>query len=163
MRRTSIFLVALPLLGACSAAQMTEGLRQFNEAAAANLVSGESVSESGVKTGGFRVGQLVTGSISSPSEIDEFKMEGTAGQELILYASAPKQEGDHGWYHDFKIDVVSPEGSSVRGMKVGKGVPLENQHSDVIRLPSTGTYTVRVVGAGNSARGPYRFVFRPRQ
>lgn len=173
MRRTSIFLVALPLLGGCAATQ--QGLADLAAAAntsAAGAASGATLGEAAAKAQGFRAGQMVGGTISSPGEIDEFKLEGTKGQELVVYASAPAriQNEGSGWQSNFYFGIETPEGSPVGvpdkhglAFEISKGQPLEESYSSTIRLPSTGTYTVRVGGRSPTARGPYRFVLRPRQ
>ena len=165
MRRTHILVAAMPLLAACSAAQL-QSLDQTLASASASAASGTTPSadltEAAAKAQGIRTGQIVGGTLSTPSEVDEFTFEGRANQELVLFAGAPRQRADEGEQSGsgLYVQLYSPTGGLVSLVGVTKGQSLENNYSQTIQLPSTDMYTMRVNGTSPATRGPYQFVLR---
>jgi uncharacterized protein YjdB len=107
-------------------------------------------------SGKVTMGEIVSGTIALPGEVDEYTFSGKVGDEVNVFFQATG-----GTDEDLLLTVLSPSGSTIDDVQCdGRATSLERQSTGRLRLESTGTYTVRVKGVGTD-RGPYRFqVFR---
>jgi plastocyanin len=104
-------------------------------------------------------GPVITGeSISPRGDVDDFTFTGTAGEEVVVYFRAAS--GDAG--SEFRLDLYAPDGDDLKYVfSRGDDATLEDQGFGPLRLPQTGTYTIRVRGYQGYELGPYQFRVMP--
>jgi hypothetical protein len=112
----------------------------------------------------FAIGDIVEGeAIEFSGDVDEFTFTGAAADRLRAFLELP--HGDWGYYMGLTLEV-SPAGSdSVLGsVTFANPDPTLSVGTDVITLPSSGSYTVRVRAAeertGGTVPSEYRFQVR---
>lgn len=105
-------------------------------------------------TGLYTPGDTATGLLAQGG-VDEWTFVGSAGQEINVYFQAGSGDGDD----VLQLSVSDPSGS-VLGTVASRGNDpvLEDQTIGRMRLPRTGTYTVRMKGVSADAAGLYRFL-----
>ena len=103
------------------------------------------------------VGQTVHEAMDVPDDVDEFTLQGTAGQELIIFFQS---EGQVGALLDLQLMERGTTGALARVSTAAPTGALEVHSTSRVPLPRTGTYVVRVSAdarLGRTMRGPYRF------
>jgi hypothetical protein len=110
---------------------------------------------------GISRGDTITGeSIDRPGDIDELTFTGTAGEEFnaFLQATGPAQAV-------LELSVLDSNGTVLTGTQsVGSDTSLLLQQTGRFTLSTSGTYRLRVTGAGSIAdrdTGPYRLFLYP--
>lgn len=101
------------------------------------------------------LGRAVEGeALDVDGDVDEFTVQGTAGQEVIVFAQALGEQGTF-----VNVELLSQGESVVRVSPHAPSAALEAHTSGRIILPRTGTYMVRVSASDpfREQRGPYRF------
>jgi hypothetical protein len=104
------------------------------------------------------IGDTVSGEqIELPSDVDEFTFSGIAGEEVNTFFQA--EDGSAATF--FELEILEPAGTVLRTVQsLGTDTSLIQRATGTFKLPSTGTYRVRVQGTGSYAdqsRGAYRF------
>lgn len=179
--------VALPsglVLGRVSAAADTSLFRQFTGRMRLDSAGTYTVRVSGdgtalTDTGAYRVylypidrrpenvpaaivpGDTVAGEgIDLPGDIDEFTFSASAGEKYYAFLQA--QSGSAAT--QLELDVVDAGGTALGSVQsVGTDTSLLGQITTGVPIRATGTYRVRVsgAGAGGGSTGPYRvFLYR---
>ncbi|HEX2079127.1 MAG TPA: hypothetical protein VHG08_15490 [Longimicrobium sp.] len=102
-------------------------------------------------------GQEIAGeALDVPGDVDEFLLAGQAGEEWIVFLQSGAGAGAR---VDAKLVDRASGDTVARVTTTGPTDPLEALSSGRVRLPSTGTYAVRISG-GDAVRqdvhGPYR-------
>jgi hypothetical protein len=100
------------------------------------------------------IGATVDGeALDVPGDVDEFRLDGAAGDEWILFAQSNAAAAT-----PVRLELVdAASGTLVAGvLAVAPTAALESQSTGRVVLPRTGTYLVRVA-ADDAVRGPYRF------
>lgn len=96
----------------------------------------------------------LTSAIDRPGDVDEFRFQGTAGQLVVLaFSGVGTTRGD------LMAEVVNAQGILIAATATRDVYSAPVGYSRTVRLPSTGTYTVRVTGrtadTRNLASGAY--------
>jgi hypothetical protein len=112
----------------------------------------------------FAIGDIVEGeAIEFSGDVDEVTFTGAAGDRVRAFLELP--HGDWGYYMGLTLEV-SPAGSDVvlGSVTFANPDPTLNVGTDVITLPASGSYTVRVRAAeertGGTVPSEYRFQVR---
>ena len=182
MKHSPIVFAALPLLAACSAAQVAQGLRDMNQIAAAisappgegattSAASGSSAApslrhrgqvldEAVAKQNGFKIGDAVTGVLSDDGQVDEFRFEGNKGDAFTFYVQA--LPGRDGKPHLTWFQIYNTTGQVLLHELPSDGSqPIEDNHSGRIELQENGTYRVRIKPNYDNHLSTYRFYTVP--
>lgn len=104
------------------------------------------------------VGDTIEDELRPAGDIDEFRFDGRAGQEVNVYF----QSRSGVYAEQLFIRLVDPVGNSL-GYDYSRGTDqsLEVNAFGPIRLPRDGIYTIRVQGANGTEEGRYRFYVMP--
>ena len=112
----------------------------------------------------FAIGDIVEGeAIEFSGDVDEFTFTGAAGDRVRAFLGLP--HGDWGGYMGLTLEV-SPAGSDVvlGSVTFANPDPTLNVGTEVVTLPTSGSYTVRVRAAeertGGTVPSEYRFQVR---
>ena len=100
------------------------------------------------------VGQTVRGRIDHPYDIDEFKLRGTAGQEVVVFGRAVGGQA----YHEF--DLLNTVGRSASHFVGRDRETIEEQYSEPAKFDIDGTYTLRVNQSNAFKPSEYEFMVR---
>jgi len=105
------------------------------------------------------VGDTVSDELRPPGDADDFRFDGQAGQEINVYFQSLSGNSSqtlrlelYGPSSTYPIEAVASDGADQT---------LKGQGMGPIRLPATGTYTIRVEGYYGTEQGPYRFFVMP--
>jgi hypothetical protein len=104
-------------------------------------------------------GPILSGeSISPRGDVDDFTFAGTAGEEVVVFFQATSGE----YASEFLLTLYEPDGDQLGYVfSRGNAATLQGQGFGPLRLPQTGTYSIRIRGYGGSEQGPYRFQVMP--
>ena len=145
-------------LSACPAAQLETA---FSPSGPGSALPNGGVSEAAAKAGGVQLGQVVQGRIGSVGERDEFRFDGVEGQEMIIYLQGTGGPDRGGMV---QLHLVNSTGNADLASVYSphSSVKLGAEHTEPLKLPETGTYTIRVSSAhpSNPHLGSYRFQVR---
>ena len=162
MKRSPLLIAALPLFTACSAAQLEQGLRDFNALAAATStpasaaqgVSAASPGATTVRPGSeVPLGKIIYGDVKQ-SRPDRYFLRGEEGEEYLLFMQdlAGNIYGGPGLQlkNTTENALLAALGDSYGG----------EVYSPAITLPETGLYPIEIVAGGPESEGRYRFSVR---
>jgi hypothetical protein len=104
------------------------------------------------------VGDTIEDELRPSGDIDEFRFDGRAGQEVNVYFQSRSGVGSE----DLYLQLLDPAGNSL-GNTYSRGTAqnLEASAFGPIRLPRDGTYTLKVRGEYGTEQGRYRFYVMP--
>lgn len=151
------------LLGGCTAAE----LEQFRSNMTTPSESGpgipsDGISEAAAKAQGVAIGQLVQGSLSRVGEQDEYRINGEAGQELMIYFQPLNGKN----LLQQRLTLLNTTGNAELARVDAEGVhkSLQEAHSRTLTLKESGPHIIRVgtyFDADADRIGPYRFQIVP--